>query len=80
MTALPEPVARILRYAGRELREVRNPGLTAREAIVLADYLVSMLTMSPEQIGEFMRHCETARLAHHKAPKTRYRERQNPPS
>lgn len=42
--AIPEPVARVLRYAGKTLRDVRNPNLTARETIVLADWIRAALT------------------------------------
>ncbi len=36
---LPEPVQRLMRFAGKKRNEVSNPCLTAREAIVIADWM-----------------------------------------
>lgn len=41
MTGAPEIVERVMRYAGKTMREARNPCITARETIVLADWLAS---------------------------------------
>lgn len=41
MTDVPEIVERVMRYAGKTIREARNPCITARETIVLADWLAS---------------------------------------
>lgn len=41
MTDAPEIVERVMRYAGKTIREARNPCITARETIVLADWLAS---------------------------------------
>ena len=35
----PEPVQRLMRFAGKKRSEVSNPCLTAREAIVIADWM-----------------------------------------
>lgn len=40
MNKLPEPVERVLRFAGKTRREVVNPCLTARETIELANWIV----------------------------------------
>lgn len=36
---LPEPVQRLMRFAGKKRSEVSNPCLTAREAIAIADWM-----------------------------------------
>ena len=36
---LPEPVQRLMRFAGKKRSEVSNPCLTAREAIIIADWM-----------------------------------------
>jgi hypothetical protein len=36
---LPEPVQRLMRFAGKKRNEVSNPCLTAREAIVVANHI-----------------------------------------
>ena len=36
---LSEPVQRLMRFAGKKRNEVSNPCLTAREAIVIADWM-----------------------------------------
>lgn len=36
---MPEIVQRVLRFAGKERREVSNPNITAREAIKIADWM-----------------------------------------
>lgn len=33
-----EVVARIMRYAGKQIKDMRNPNLTVRDTIALADY------------------------------------------
>lgn len=42
---LPEPVQRLLRYAGQTMRTARNPNLTAREAIQVGDWMHDTLAM-----------------------------------
>lgn len=39
---VPEPVARLLRYAGQTMRTARSPNMTAREAITVGDWLAAM--------------------------------------
>ena len=41
LTDEPEIVQRVKRYAGQTLRTARNPNITARECIELADWLVA---------------------------------------
>ena len=38
-TQVPEPVQRVLRFAGKKRSEVSNPCLTAREVIVIANWI-----------------------------------------
>jgi hypothetical protein len=45
----PEIVQRIKRRAGKTLREVRNPNVTARESIELANWLVANAQPQPKQ-------------------------------
>lgn len=44
---LPEPVERLMRFAGKRRRDVSNPCLTAREAIVIADYMAACVAAQP---------------------------------
>jgi hypothetical protein len=46
----PEPVERLLRFAGKKRAEVSNPNLTAREAIAVANYMVALATHPSIQI------------------------------
>lgn len=39
---LPEPVARLLSYSGKTMRTARCPGLTAREAIAVGDWMAAV--------------------------------------
>ena len=55
----PEIVQRVKRYAGQTMRTARNPNITARECIELANWIVT--TSTP---AEFV--CST-RLCHYKA-------------
>ena len=43
---LPEPVQRLMRFAGKKRNEVSNPCLTAREAIVIADHIAHAAAVS----------------------------------
>lgn len=49
---VPKIFDRIMRYAGKQRRQVRNPYISARECIELADYFVSLLEshMTPESV------------------------------
>lgn len=40
---LPAPVERILKFAGKQRREVSNPCLTANETIVVANWMRSLI-------------------------------------
>lgn len=44
MREAPEIVARVMRYAGQTMRTARNPNITARECIELADWIKAALT------------------------------------
>lgn len=41
-TVRPEPVDRLLRYAGQTMRTARSPNITAREAITVGNWLAAM--------------------------------------
>lgn len=45
---IPEPVQRVLRFAGKKRSEVSNPCLTAREAIVIANWIQANLAASAQ--------------------------------
>lgn len=38
---MPEPVERLMRYAGKTMRTARNPNLTAREAIEVGNWIAA---------------------------------------
>jgi hypothetical protein len=40
--AMPEPVERLLSYAGKTMRTARSPNLTAREAIEVGNWLAAV--------------------------------------
>lgn len=50
-SAAPEPVARLLRFAGKTRQEVRNPNLTANEAIEVANYIAALQAAPPAPAG-----------------------------
>jgi hypothetical protein len=45
----PEIVQRVKRYAGQTMRTARNPNITARECIELANWIVANTTPPPAQ-------------------------------
>ena len=49
--AMPEPVERLLKYAGKTMRTARSPNLTAREAIEVGNWLAAAVrsTAAKEQ-------------------------------
>jgi hypothetical protein len=49
---LPEPVQRLMRFAGKKRNEVSNPCLTAREAIVVADHIAHAAAVSADLAAE----------------------------
>lgn len=58
---LPEPVVRLLRYAGQTTRTARNPSITAREAIEVGNWIASRITDDPPVA---YRHSDTHSLHH----------------
>ena len=44
----PEIVTRVMRYAGQTMREARNPCITARECIALANWIQAAIALPPE--------------------------------
>lgn len=45
---IPEPVERLLRYAGKTRRQVHNPNLTANQAIIVAEWIVKNCNVKVE--------------------------------
>ena len=52
MREAPEIVARVMRYAGQTMRTARNPNITARECIELADWIKAALTAPAAEVPE----------------------------
>ncbi len=45
---IPDPVRRLLKFAGKKRSEVSNPCLTARETIVIANWIQANLAASEQ--------------------------------